>query len=104
MLHRSLQLFKYARIWYFTCLGAPFSKSLNGAKVLVLDIAYKRDIIDDLRESPSPTIIELLRKEEAKVSYNDPFFPFVGRGRKYNLQLSNPLEHVEQYDCMVSYH
>lgn len=78
-----------------------FSKSLNGAKVLVLGIAYKKDI-DDLRESPSLTIIELLQKEGAKVSYNDPFFPFVGRGRKYNLQLSNtPLENLDQYDCVV---
>src|SRR5262249_34227473 len=58
--------------------------------------------IDDLRESPSLTIIELLQNQGATVSYNDPFFPFVGRGRKYNLQLSNtPLEHLEQYDCVV---
>jgi UDP-N-acetyl-D-glucosamine dehydrogenase len=59
-------------------------KSLNGANVLVLGLAYKKDI-DDLRESPSLTIIELLQKEGAKVSYNDPFFDYVGRGRKYNL-------------------
>jgi len=48
-------------------------KSLNGANVLILGVAYKKDI-DDLRESPSLTIIELLQKEGAKVSYNDPFF------------------------------
>ena len=78
-----------------------YRKSLNGAKVLVLGIAYKKDI-DDLRESPSLTVIELLQKEGAIVSYNDPFFPFVGRGRKYNLQLSNtPLENLEQYDCVI---
>src|SRR5215475_11695457 len=78
-----------------------YRKSLNGAKVLVLGIAYKKDI-DDLRESPSLTIIELLQKEGAIVSYNDPFFPFVGRGRKYNLQLSNtPLDNLDQYDCLV---
>src|SRR3954466_7144364 len=47
-------------------------KSLNGANVLVLGVAYKKDI-DDLRESPSLTIIELLQKEGASVSYNDPF-------------------------------
>ena len=46
-------------------------KAVNGSKVLVLGVAYKRDI-DDLRESPALTIIELLQKEGAQVSYNDP--------------------------------
>src|SRR4029077_9285165 len=61
-------------------------KSLNGARVLVLGVAYKRDI-DDLRESPSLTIIELLQKEGAQVSYNDPYFPTIGKGRRYDLQM-----------------
>ncbi len=56
-------------------------KALNGARVLVLGLAYKRDI-DDLRESPSLTIIELLQKRGARVEYNDPFFPTVGHGRQ----------------------
>ena len=56
-------------------------KPLCGSKVLVLGLAYKRDI-DDLRESPSLTIIELLQKRGATVEYNDPFVPAVGRGRK----------------------
>src|SRR5271167_1245199 len=46
-------------------------KALNGARVLVLGVAYKRDI-DDLRESPSLTIIELLKSRGAEVDYNDP--------------------------------
>jgi UDP-N-acetyl-D-glucosamine dehydrogenase len=76
-------------------------KSVNGAKVLILGVAYKRDI-DDLRESPALTIIELLQKEGAEVSYNDPYFPFVGRGRKYDLQMKcAPLTKLEQYDCVV---
>jgi len=76
-------------------------KSLNGANILVLGVAYKKDI-DDLRESPSLTIIELLQKEGATVSYNDPFFDYVGRGRKYNLEMKNtPLENLGQYDCVV---
>ena len=45
-------------------------KALNGARVLVLGVAYKKDI-DNLRESPALTIIELLQKEGAQVSYND---------------------------------
>src|SRR5262245_7787653 len=73
-------------------------KTLNGAKVLILGVAYKKDI-DDLRESPALTIIELLRKQGALVSYNDPYFPTVGRGRKYNLEMTNTrLEHLDQYD------
>ena len=76
-------------------------KSLNGANVLILGVAYKRDI-DDLRESPSLTIIELLQKEGAKVSYNDPFFEYVGRGRKYNLEMKNtPLDNLQQYDAVI---
>src|SRR5579872_7406631 len=76
-------------------------QSLNGAKILVLGLAYKKDI-DDLRESPSLTIIELLQKEGALVSYNDPFFPTVGRGRKYDLQMtSTPLSKIEEFDCVL---
>jgi len=76
-------------------------KSLNGACVLVLGVAYKRDI-DDLRESPSLTIIELLQKEGANVSYHDPYFPFIGKGRKYDLQMKcSSLENLGQYDCVL---
>jgi UDP-N-acetyl-D-glucosamine dehydrogenase len=76
-------------------------KPLNGSKVLVLGIAYKKDI-DDLRESPALTIIELLQKEGAVVSYNDPYFAFVGKGRQYDLQMKcTPLENLGQYDCVL---
>jgi UDP-N-acetyl-D-glucosamine dehydrogenase len=76
-------------------------KALNGAKVLVLGLAYKRDI-DDLRESPSLTIIELLRQRGAIVAYNDPYFARVGRGRHYDLEMTNtPLEDLGQYDCVM---
>ncbi|HSM88182.1 MAG TPA: nucleotide sugar dehydrogenase [Candidatus Limnocylindrales bacterium] len=76
-------------------------KSLNGAKILILGVAYKKDI-DDLRESPALTVIELLQKEGASVSYNDPFFDYVGRGRKYNLEMANtPLEDLAQYDAAI---
>ena len=76
-------------------------KSINGAKVLVLGVAYKKDI-DDLRESPSLTIIELLQKDGAQVSYHDPYFPFIGKGRKYDLQMRcAELKDLGQYDCVV---
>jgi UDP-N-acetyl-D-glucosamine dehydrogenase len=76
-------------------------KALNGSRILVLGVAYKKDI-DDLRESPALTIIELLQEQGAVVSYNDPFFPTVGKGRKYDLQMKcAPLENLGQYDCAL---
>jgi UDP-N-acetyl-D-glucosamine dehydrogenase len=76
-------------------------KSVNGARVLVLGVAYKRDI-DDLRESPALTIIELLQKDGAEVSYHDPYFPFIGKGRKYDLQMTRAeLKDLGQYDCVL---
>ena len=75
--------------------------ALHGARVLILGMAYKRDI-DDLRESPSLTIIELLQKRGALVEYNDPFFPSVGRGRRYALNMTcTPLEKIPEFDCVV---
>jgi len=74
---------------------------MKGSKVLVLGLAYKRDI-DDLRESPSLTIVELLREKGATVAYNDPFFPTVGHGRHYDLNMvSSPLDDLGQYDAVV---
>ena len=76
-------------------------KAVNGARVLVLGVAYKKDI-DDVRESPSLTIIELLQKDGAQVSYHDPYFPFIGKGRKYDLQLKRAeLKDLGQYDCVL---
>jgi UDP-N-acetyl-D-glucosamine dehydrogenase len=76
-------------------------KALCGSRVLVLGVAYKRDI-DDLRESPSLTIIELLQKRGAQVEYNDPFFPSVGQGRKYALNMTcTSLEKIPEFDCVV---
>jgi UDP-N-acetyl-D-glucosamine dehydrogenase len=76
-------------------------KSLFGSRVLILGLAYKRDI-DDLRESPSLTIIELLQKRGASVAYNDPFIPSAGQGRKYALNMtSTPLERIPDFDCVV---
>jgi len=76
-------------------------KALNDARVLVLGVAYKKDI-DDLRESPALTIIELLQKQGAQVNYHDPYFPFIGKGRKYDLQMKRTeLDRLGQYDCIL---
>jgi UDP-N-acetyl-D-glucosamine dehydrogenase len=77
------------------------AKALKGAKVLVLGVAYKKDI-DDLRESPALTIIELLQNDGAQVSYNDPYFPHIGKGRHYDLQMKcAPLDDIAKYDCVL---
>ena len=63
-------------------------KSLRGSKVLVLGLAYKPDI-DDVRESPSLELIELLKHKGAKVDYNDPYIPQTHKQREYNLQMTS---------------
>ena len=76
-------------------------QTLPSAKILILGVAYKKDV-DDLRESPALTIIEHLRNEGAIVSYNDPYIPFVGQGRKYDLHMkSTPLTDLSNYDCVL---
>ena len=76
-------------------------KAMNGSKIIMLGMSYKKDI-DDLRESPSLTIIELLREQGAEVVYNDPYHPSVGQGRHYRLNMtSTPLENLQQYDCVL---
>jgi UDP-N-acetyl-D-glucosamine dehydrogenase len=77
------------------------SKPVKGSKILMLGLAYKKDV-DDLRESPALAIIEILKREGAEVSYNDPFFPTVGHGRKYSLNMtSRPVENLADYDCVL---
>jgi UDP-N-acetyl-D-glucosamine dehydrogenase len=47
-------------------------------------------------------VIELLRDQGAEVVYNDPYFPTVGRGRHYNLNMTcTPLDNLGQYDCVL---
>lgn len=57
-------------------------KSIKGARILILGLAYKEDI-DDQRESPSLKIISLFKKRGADVSYNDPYVPQAGGYRDY---------------------
>ena len=78
-------------------------KSLNGSKVLVLGLAYKPDI-DDVRESPSLELIELLKDGGARVDYNDPYLPQTHKMREYDLKMkSKPLTAamLKQYDCVL---
>jgi UDP-N-acetyl-D-glucosamine dehydrogenase len=63
-------------------------KALRGAKVCVLGLAYKPDV-DDMRESPSISLIEKLRAFGAKVTYNDPYIPRTPRQREHDLKMKS---------------
>jgi UDP-N-acetyl-D-glucosamine dehydrogenase len=63
-------------------------KAVKGAKVMVLGLAYKKDV-DDMRESPSLELIELLKHKGAKVDYNDPHIPKAPRTREHDLRMSS---------------
>ncbi len=66
-------------------------KSIKGANILILGVAYKRDV-DDARESPALVIMDILRKKGATVLYHDPYIPVLPSFRKYHFRLeSSPL-------------
>ncbi len=78
-------------------------RSIKASKVLVLGLAYKKDI-DDVRESPSLKLIELLTQNGADVDYNDPYVPKTKKLRKHDLKMSSvPItqETLRQYDCVL---
>ncbi|HVB28339.1 MAG TPA: nucleotide sugar dehydrogenase [Terriglobia bacterium] len=76
---------------------------LHGARILVLGVAYKKDI-DDLRESPSLKIIKLLQDRGAIVDYNDPYFERLHKMRQYDLGLASvelTEESLAGYDAVI---
>jgi UDP-N-acetyl-D-glucosamine dehydrogenase len=76
-------------------------KQLPNARVLLLGMAYKRNI-DDLRESPALALHQLFRAAGADVQYNDPYFAHVGAGRHYAInQDSTPLQQAGGFDAVV---
>lgn len=79
------------------------TKSLKGSKVLVLGLAYKKDI-DDLRESPSIELIELLRQKGARVDYNDPYIPKTHKQRRHDLRMTSKTlsaKMIASYDVVL---
>mgnify|MGYP003311167178 FL=1 len=77
------------------------SKSVKGSQILVIGIAYKRDI-DDVRESPALDIIRLLAAQGAEVDYNDPYVPEVSEDLEAPMQSINGVPEVcSEYDCVV---
>jgi UDP-N-acetyl-D-glucosamine dehydrogenase len=78
-------------------------KSLKGSRILALGIAYKRDV-DDMRESPSVLVMEILRDEGAIVEYFDPKVPVFPKMREHHFNLSSvdlTPETLASYDCVV---
>jgi len=78
-------------------------KAINGSKILVLGIAYKKNV-DDMRESPSVFLMEKLRDLGADISYSDPHVPVFPKMREHHFELSSvPLsaETLAAYDCIL---
>lgn len=79
-------------------------KAVKGARILVLGVAYKKDI-DDIRESPALKIMQLLVEREAEVAYNDPHVPQLRQTRRYDFShlRSVPLDgqSLSRFDCVV---
>ena len=80
-----------------------FKKALNGSKVLILGVAYKKDI-DDMRESPSLKLIDIYREKGASVDYSDPLIPILPKTRKYKFDMKSvklSKEKLQSYDLIV---
>ncbi|HTW91828.1 MAG TPA: nucleotide sugar dehydrogenase [bacterium] len=78
-------------------------KALKGSQVLVLGIAYKRDV-DDMRESPSVEIMELLRSKDAVIAYSDPHIAVFPKMREHSFDLKSvPLTaaSIAGFDCVL---
>lgn len=80
-----------------------FGKAIRGSKVLILGAAYKKNI-DDMRESPSLKLIEILREKGAEVDYNDPYVPVLPQTRKYNFEMKSveiTQDNLKKYDLVL---
>lgn len=80
-----------------------FKKSLNGSKILVLGLAYKKNL-SDTRESPSVEIINLLLQKNAFVEYSDPYVPEFPQMRKHRLSLKSVdinENNLKKYDAVI---
>jgi UDP-N-acetyl-D-glucosamine dehydrogenase len=78
-------------------------KAINGSKILVLGIAYKKNV-DDMRESPSVEIMEQLQQHGATVEYSDNYVPVFPKMRRYSFDLKTielTKENIQSYDCIV---
>ncbi len=80
-----------------------FRKAVNGSSILLLGIAYKKNV-DDMRESPAVEIMQRLQDLGAQVSYSDPHVPVFPKMRRYHFKLKSialTAETIRQYDCVL---
>jgi len=78
-------------------------KPVKNSRILILGIAYKKNV-DDMRESPSIELIDLLTKKEAIVDYSDPYVPIFPKTRKHHFDLSSIVltpDSLASYDCVI---
>src|ERR1700723_220345 len=79
-------------------------KSVKGSKILMLGVAYKKDV-DDMRESPSLKLLELLTERGALIDYNDPYFPKLHKMRHYDFSHKHSVAlspaAIASYDCVL---
>ncbi len=78
-------------------------KSINGSKILVLGLAYKKNI-DDIRESPSLKLMELITEKGAEVDYHDPYVPSLKETRHYSFvkkSVELTAENLKKYDAVL---
>lgn len=79
------------------------NKTLRDSKILVLGVAYKKNV-DDMRESPALKLIDILSEKDAIVDYNDPYCPIIPKTRKYDFGLKSidlTKENLEKYDLVL---
>ncbi len=77
--------------------------SINGSRILILGLAYKKNI-DDSRESPAVEIMDLLTKKGALVEYSDPHIPTFPIKRSYKFALKSidlTIENIQNYNCII---
>ncbi len=78
-------------------------KPLRGSRILMLGIAYKKNV-DDMRESPAVALMEILRDKGAEIAYSDPHVPVFPKMREHTFDLKSvPLaaQSLAGYDCVV---
>lgn len=78
-------------------------KSVNGAKILILGIAYKKNL-DDMRESPAVKLMHLLSSKGAKINYSDPHVPIFPKMRQYSFNLKSikiTPKKIKEYDALI---
>ncbi len=75
-------------------------KSVKGAKILILGVAYKKDI-EDMRESPALRVIELLIEKKAIVQYHDPYIQNIKEGNRRLKSIKLEGKVLSYYDCVV---